>query len=355
MTPRAGVCTEMLRVSIAFVSLAWAASAAAQTGELRLVQELHLGRVDGSGPDVFADIHDLAIDSFGRIYVLDPGWRDVRLFDREGRFIRRLAPEGEGPGERRHRPQFPARLTWDENRGRLWIDDRRFLSVLDSLGAEYARDTYMPSYRDRGRGHPTGVVVSVDSEGRMYGQQYRVLHDSVYSYVARGQDTPDYVISGDTLHIDTRALVQRGPAQTQASGGNALTVTFLAPERDHIAWSISPEGTVWLADLKEPRIHEVTIFGDTLNTLDIPKKDVAELDTSPEGWIWARRAAESGGATWDVLDNCGVYVGSASVPYPVTVTEVGSAGLVHLVASDQLDIDFVVRLRLNTEVRERSC
>lgn len=344
----------MLRVSIAFVSLVWAASAAAQTGELRLVQELRLGRVDGSGPDVFADIHDLAIDSFGRIYVLDPGWRDVRLFDREGRFIRRLAPEGDGPGEGRHRPQFPARVTWDEARGRLWIDDRRFLSILDSLGAEYARDTYMPSYRERG--HPTGVVVAVDGEGRVYEQQYRVLNDSVYSYVARGRDTPpDYVISGDTLHIDTRALVQRGSPQTQASGGNALTVTFLAPERDHIAWSLSPEGTVWLADLKEPRIHEVTILGDTLNTLDTPKKDVAELDTSPEGWIWARRVAESDESTWDVLDNCGAHLGSASVPYVVTVTEVGSAGVMHVVASDQLDIDFVVRLRLNTEVHARSC
>ena len=56
-----------------------------------------------------------------------------------------------------------------------------------------------------------------------------------------------------------------------------------------------------------------------------------------------------------MLDNCGVYLGSASVPYPVTVTEVGPAGVIHVVASDQLDIEFVVRLRLDTEVRERSC
>lgn len=343
----------MLRISIAFVSLVWAASAAAQTGELRLVQELRLGRVDGSGPDVFADIHDLAIDSFGRIYVFDPGWRDVRLFDREGRFIRRLAPEGEGPGERRHRPQFPGRVTWDGSRARLWIDDRRFLSVLDSLGAEHARDTRMPGLRERG--HPTGVVVAVDREGRVYEQQYRVPEDSVYSYVARGRGTPDYVISGDTLHIDTRAMVQKGPPQTNSSRGNSMTVTFLAPERDHIAWSISPEGTVWLADLTEPRLHEVSIAGDTLGTLDIPRRDPTELDVSPEGWIWARRVVDSDGSVWDVLDNCGVYLGSASVPYPVTVTEVGSAGVIHIVASDQLDIDFVVRLRLDTEVRERSC
>lgn len=279
----------MLRVSMAFVSLVWAASAAAQTGELRLVQELRLGRVDGSGPDVFADIHDLAIDSFGRIYVLDPGWRDVRLFDREGRFVRRLAPEGDGPGERRHRPQFPGRVTWDGSRARLWIDDRRSLSVLDSLGAEYVRDTHMPSSLERD--HPTGVVVAVDRDGRVYEQQYRVPGDTVYSYVARGRGTPDYV----------------------------------------------------------------SIAGDTLGTLDIPQRDLTELDVSPEGWIWARRVGDSDGSIWDVLDNCGVYLGSASVPYPVTVTEVGSAGVIHIVASGPLDIDFILRLRLDMDVRERSC
>lgn len=345
----------MLRVSIAFVSLVWAASAAAQTGELHLVQELRLGRVDGSGPDVFADIHDLAIDSFGRIYVLDPGWKDVRLFDREGRFIRRLAPEGDGPGERRHRPQFPARVTWDAGRARLWIDDRRFLSVVDSLGAEYSRDTHVPSLRERGS--PTGAVVAVDKEGRVYEQQYRVPGDSVYSYVARGRDTTGYLVSGDTLHLDTRALVQRGSPRTDTSGGNTMTITFLAPERDHIVWSISPEGTVWLADLREPRLHEVSIAGDTLGTLDIPRKDLAELDISPEGWIWARRVAEPDEpeSIWDVLDNCGVYLGSASVPYAVTVTEVGSAGVIHVVASGHLDIEHVARLRLDTETSRRSC
>ncbi len=56
-------------------------SLAAQAGEFQLVEESRLGRAEGSGPDVFGDIHDLAVDSAGRIYVLDPGWKDVRLFD----------------------------------------------------------------------------------------------------------------------------------------------------------------------------------------------------------------------------------------------------------------------------------
>ncbi|MCY3700257.1 MAG: hypothetical protein OXH46_11630 [Gemmatimonadetes bacterium] len=344
--------------AITFALLVSASSLGAQAREFQLVEESRLGRAEGSGPDVFGDIHDLAVDSSGRIYVLDPGWRDVRLFDRDGQFIRRLAPEGEGPGERRHRRQFPARLTWDEAGGRLWIDDSAFLSILDSLGEEYARDTRIPSFLP-GTPDPVSVVVAVDKEGRVYEQQFRVVNDSTYSYIARGPVTPDYTLSGDTLQIDVRATAQDGPAQTRrtssASSRGSIVLTVIRPERDHIAWTISPEGTVWLAPPGEPVLHELTMSGDTLRTIDIPHRDPPELDVSPEGWVWARRAADSNGSTWDLLDDCGVYLGSASVPYPVDVTEVGPSGVIHAVASDPLGIDYVMTLRLDADVSRRSC
>ena len=343
---------------VALAPVCWAAVASAQPAELRFVQELRIGRVDGSGPDVFAEIHDLAVDAAGRIYVLDPGWQDVRLFDRDGRFIRQLAPEGDGPGERRHRRQFPGRVTWDEARGLLWIDDSVFLSVLDSLGVEQARDARGPNFW-RFPDRPATVVVAVDRQGLVYEQQYRPHGDSTRSFVARGSVNPDYAISGDTLRLDTRAMLQDGPPRTReartARASGTITMTFLRPERDPIAWGISPEGTVWLADLNRPRLHELTIAGDTLRTLDIPPTELAELDISPEGWILARRAGDGPESTWDVMDNCGVYLGPVSVPHAVSVTEVGAGGVIHLVAFDALDIDYLLRLRLDTEVSRRVC
>lgn len=349
----------VLRVAfMALAPLGWTTSASAQPAELRFVQELRIGRVDGSGPDVFAEVHDLAVDALGRIYVLDPGWQDVRLFDRDGDFIRQLAPEGDGPGERRHRRQFRGRVTWDEGRGRLWIDDGLFLSVLDSLGVEHARDTRVPnfsSFPDR----PATVVVAVDSDGLAYEHQSRSQGDSTYSFVARGPVSPDYAISGDTLRLDALAMVQEGPPRTRRTGGGRIsgtvTMTLMRPERDHIAWSVSPDGTVWLADPNQPRLHELTIAGDTLRSLDIPRTELAELDISPEGWILARHAGDDSESTWHVMDNCGVYVGSASVPYPVSVTKVGSDGVVHVVASDALGINYVLRLRLDPKLSRRIC
>ena len=349
----------VFRVALmALAPLGWATSASAQPAELRFVQELRLGRVDGSGPDVFAEVHDLAVDAAGRIYVLDPGWQDVRLFDRDGGFVRQLAPEGNGPGERRHRRQFPTRVTWDEGRGRLWIDDSLFLSVLDSLGVEHARDSRAPDF-SRFPDRPATVVVAVDSQGLVYEQQTRFRGDSTHSFVAGGSISPDYAISGDTLRLDSRTMLQDGPRRTRRTTAprtsGTVTMTRMRPERDHVAWSISPDGTVWLADLDQPRLHELTIAGDTLRTLDVPWKGPSELDISPEGWIWARHAGDDPESTWDVMDNCGVHVGSASVPYAISVTEVGSAGVIHVVASDALDIDYVLRLRLDTEISRRIC
>ena len=70
--------------------------------EWRLVEELRLGQIDGIGPEVFGDVHDVAVDEMGHIYVLDYGWKEVRVFDREGRHVRNMARDGEGPGEFRY-------------------------------------------------------------------------------------------------------------------------------------------------------------------------------------------------------------------------------------------------------------
>lgn len=66
--------------SVVFGSLVWAASITAQVGDLRLVEELRLGRIEGSESDMFSDIHDLTVDGDGRIYVIDPGMQNVRVF-----------------------------------------------------------------------------------------------------------------------------------------------------------------------------------------------------------------------------------------------------------------------------------
>ncbi|MDE2763683.1 MAG: hypothetical protein OXK74_13010 [Gemmatimonadota bacterium] len=107
-------------------------------GTWRLVEELKLGNVVGDGPEGFGDIADLAVDVAGDIYVLDVGSKEVRVFGRDGTYLRELARDGDGPGEIRYRRTPNQRITFrapDE----LWIDDGQQQMVIDLRGNELRR------------------------------------------------------------------------------------------------------------------------------------------------------------------------------------------------------------------------
>ena len=347
--------------SVVFGSLAWAASATAQAGDLRLVEELRLGRIEGSESDMFSDIHDLAVDGDGRIYVIDPGMQNVRVFDRDGQLVRRIAPEGEGPGERRHRRMSyvgPTSVTWDPRRGWLWIDDGYQRQVMDSLGVEYRRDMRTVNFYTNPN-DPVGKIVQVDTQGRVYEYQRLPMADTTFSYVARGVPTAEYgVVLSDTLTIDVRVLESGETRTTERMIGSAranLTVSDRRPQRDEHVWTTSTaSGTIWISVSQERQLHEMAFTGDTLRTFDL-EVEPAELDVSPEGWIWIRHAGASAETTWDLLDNCGERRGSISLPVSVSLTQVNRGGVVHVVWSDNLDIEYIMRLRLEGDVDRRTC
>ena len=56
-----------------------------------------------------------------------------------------------------------------------------------------------------------------------------------------------------------------------------------------------------------------------------------------------------GGSTWDVLDNCGRYRATVSAPVGLRRVEVGDGGELYGISSDDMDLDFVHRFRLQSE------
>ncbi|MGH7657404.1 MAG: 6-bladed beta-propeller, partial [Gemmatimonadales bacterium] len=98
--------------------------------EWTLEQDLFIGG-GNEGPESFADIRGLAVDDWGRMYVLDQQMKVVRLFDSSGVFIRKMGREGEGPGEF----VYPNGLMLADS-GRIWVYDPRAnrVTVLDSTG-----------------------------------------------------------------------------------------------------------------------------------------------------------------------------------------------------------------------------
>lgn len=333
--------------------------ATAQTADFQLVEELQIGRIEGAGADLFGQIDDISVDPDGRIYVIDRSMKVVRLFDDTGEFVREIAPEGDGPGERRYQTSgaiSTTLLTWDWYRGWLWIDNGRQMQVMDSLGVELRRGTiWRNPYVERG---PSSKLFHVDAKGRVYAYQRDSARDSVFSWIARGVSTSDSDVRlQDTLLIDARALIAREPVTSTRilpDGFANMTMILHDHERPEHTWTASHSGTIWISVSTERQLHELTLTGDTLRTIPVDAY-AAELDVSPEGWIWFRRETGEGVSTWDLFDNCGELRGTVSVSYPVLITEVASGGLIYVVWSDDFEINYIKRLRLEGDATRSAC
>ena len=68
-------------------------------GDATLVPVLSIGELEGPEEYLFGDIRSIAVGDDGRVYVLDPQTRNVRVFDADGAHVETLGGPGEGPGE----------------------------------------------------------------------------------------------------------------------------------------------------------------------------------------------------------------------------------------------------------------
>ena len=172
-------------------------------------------------------------------------------------------------------------------------------------------------------------------------------------------------MQGDTLAIETRKLVETAPPETRANrGGSTISVRWVRAEDPRFVWTVESGGTLWLAHRSRYRFDRLTFTGDTVRTVqmgDVPPPPAVEsefvpvlaaLASSPEGWLWVQREEPEteGGSTWDVLDNCGRYRTTVSAPVGLRRVEVGAGGELYGISSDDMDLDFVHRFRLQSEV-----
>lgn len=343
----------------------------------RLVEELRIGAVEGEDPYLLSHVPDLSVDDRGTIYVLDSGTKRVGVFDRDGRFLRHLAGEGEGPGEKQYRRlDDPGQHVVWQRPDRLWVGDRTQQLLLDTLGRELDRHVKSRVIRlDRGPPEPRGSVMAVDSSGGAY---LRLSHSYVpglsvdvgHVLAARAtvSDAGVIVPGVDTLLIEVVPNTTSDPEPVTVSRPDFRANVALErsnPRDRRNMWDFGPTGTLWIAHRAAHRFHEVTLAGDTLRTVELdsppPAPDfdapddafetrLSALHVSRDGWLWARRAEVNTGerfaSTWDLFDNCGRYRGVVVAPPQLGALDLGSGGEVHAVVVGELDVPYIVRLRL---------
>lgn len=339
-------------------------------GERRLVEELRLGSVDADGPELFGEVRSLAVDGAGRIYVVEGQAREIRVFGDDGAHIRTFGRPGAGPGEL----AWPAHAEVGPD-GNLWVADptNNRVTAYDTAGRYLA-----------GHGVPGGFTMrpwpgGFDRHGRYYHPVPTPVPGEFRIALLR--------YDRDFGAVDTvRAPVdpeKRDVLELRLARGVAWADMPFTPR---LQWRLSPEGTIWGALTDEYRLFELSPAGDTLRTvtrvwdplpvtdadLELARADLAwftgqggvvdwtkvpsrkpalddfTFDSEGRLWTWPVLPAGEEGTALDVFDAGGRWLGRVRSPVPIARRPypVIRDGAIYAVTESELEVPFVVRLRL---------
>jgi hypothetical protein len=182
----------------------------------------------------------VAVDHEGNLYILDMEEPNVKVFDRNGKFVRSFGNEGSGPGEF----ILPTSLTLDHE-GNLWILDvkRHYITILTPQG-EFLRESYIevdngwiPHFIIRSDGNLLGGT----TRGLRWARQGDVYDDPVMKVV----DQRGRLIQGF-------GEPRRYKDPTMAKTANAV---YFALDRDE---------NIWVTFLYQNRIEKYSSDGKLL-------------------------------------------------------------------------------------------
>jgi hypothetical protein len=349
-------------------------------GALETVPDLTLGAVDGEPALIFGDVRGIDVGRDGTIYVLDYQASEVRAFGREGRFLRRVAARGEGPGELTEANGMI--LVGDSV---LWIQDHGKWAMIgvSTEGEEVGRFP-MPvrSYGYMWDG-------TVDRAGRFWkpiehrDEEWMFppeegLTESTFRRYLKWYDPTSDVADSVYLGDGTR----RTHIARNRLGGHSYRGIRFDPEAIAI---VDPGGGFWQTERAAYRIARLDERGDTVLVIEVDVEPLpvtqsdrsdyveADMERSPD----QRRAAEEVAALmpetkpvvaglvvddvrrlwvgrivgkdetplYDVFDRHGTYVGSVRLgfkPSPYLPLKI-RGGQIYALVRDELDIPFVVR------------
>lgn len=344
--------------------------------EWTVEEELRIGTLDGTGPDMFGAIADFAIDGYGRFWLFEGQAQELRVFDAGGRFVRTVGRQGEGPGEFNR----VIGMDWGAD-GNLWIADpsNNRLSVVDTTGAFVAS-------------HPTigGVVVQpwpggFDDSGQFYtyGIDTSVDDDFALVMVRHGPDLqPIDSVAPPEYPGEREYFELRNEDNWMMTG---------VPYTPSLEWRLGRDGTYWAGLTGEYRIFQISWSGDTLRSirreyqpLPVTASDLEEarerlewfteaggkadwsripstkpafeefvIDDSDFLWVQMVAGPDEQGRLFDVFDPEGRYLGEVLVPFPVEFypAPIIRGGYLYAVTEDAFEVPFVVRARVGRPER----
>ncbi|MCI0435310.1 MAG: 6-bladed beta-propeller [Gemmatimonadetes bacterium] len=352
----------------------------------RVEADLSIGAIDGDSTAQFGHVADVAVDTRGRILVLDQQARAVRVFDPAGVFLYSLGGPGEGPGELSR----SANAVLVSPHDTVFVPDyaQSRINVYDPAGALAPALPLAPPPGGRswerledGRFLFRGVTIRRDESNR-----YRISDGLFVTRREGGQDT---LLTFDYAQSDLGGpgnpvvpLIVNGAFWVRLANGSIAWSSFdhngvlvhapegaLARVVKHPAWLRSVMTESDRLQLRELLRMKLTMLGGDAASVDQLRivtdeafPAITSLRAGPDNTLWVQRMGSAagmdamsinaedagsglGGNVWDVLDAEGRFLGAIVVPERFRVLHITRTA-VYGVRKDSLDVEHVERLRL---------
>lgn len=352
---------------------AWTDSAAAV-----LVEEARWSGEDGS-PEELGQPQSLAVDEAGTVYVVDSKPAAIKVFTPEGRLVRTLGREGEGPGEFRvgfiaarggylvlHDPQLARTSVWDTAGSflRSWHSSCCYWTdiQLDRAGRIYVPSMLPGKVGDTPRGVPfvrwTLEGAAIDTVWVPWRESAKVWTVTVKSggknVSSMSTSVPLMPGMNHTLHPDGGIVYGWSGSYEMvrsATGKDSLRVFGRA-------WTPEPVTDAQRRAVVESRIRQSAEFYGEQNLRSVFKVDdvpgtlpaFMTIRVDESGRIWSRRPSvvDTTKTFYDVFDSAGAYLGPVTVPFKIREWGLQAwtrEGVVAIIEDDE-GRPTVVRMRL---------
>ncbi len=253
----------------------------------RMVEAWRVGAAEGEEHELFGGPTVVGVDPLGRVHFIDFQAQDIRVFDPDGGFVRRIGGPGGGPGEF----DGPLSMAWDTD-GRLWVADgwNARYTVFDSTGTVDATWPRRLSVRDlRQQLHFLSDGSILDEAGGQNESGRSVIH---FVRFVPETDLQDTVLTVASPQPPRRSAP---PAAPMAPASSSNWQVYLS-SRVH---AIAPDGTVWVARTGAYRAVRLSLTGDTLQVVEAHHRSMPL--TSEEEDLVRSGLREAGRARDEVL------------------------------------------------------
>jgi sugar lactone lactonase YvrE len=333
------------------------------TSAWRVEEQVRIGTVEGTGPDLFRYIAGIQVDDQGRIWVLDRAAKQLRVFDPDGSHLWTLGREGAGPEE--FADPIGLALSGD---GQIWVADpgNARYAVFDTSG------TYVGAHTRRIPGYVVPWQGAFDAENRLLEVANARIGAEIRRAVLR--------FNRDLQPVDTFVMPEFSSPVFELRDNEGLPVMSMdVPFTATLVWALDPERGFWSAINSDYIVHQQTFSGDTARSLSrvyqpvqvtsaeraeairraewitsrggsidlskIPQSKPAfsRIDVAPDGHLWVSVTRPAGvQVAFDVFDPDGRYLGQVESRASFHPRIIFRGARIYGAARDSLDVEYVV-------------